>query len=530
MLDRLFGRVPSITGPLEVTHVLHLDKSLNWTFDDSVDPKTIFTKLKVIGKGGFGTVSKIVHRPSMKILAGKLINPSLVDDTTQQEIEEEIQLMREVDSPWTVKYYGSVQFEGSLMILMEFCDRGSIRDLLDTREQVLSEDQISVIIRDVLKGLQFIQTNHRIVHRDIKSANILLTASGQVRIADFGVSRRFDSGGVCQTTTIVGTPYWMAPEVIVGHSYSFPADIWSLGITAVEMSEGSPPWAEYPPTKAMVEISTRGFPGYRFPGYHSAEFVDFVANCVRKEPNERATIIELLEHPFIKRAERISREEVLEDLLRPIAMRAGDGSLTIRRSISIRGGLPPEHQERLSTFVGTFEAMAVFVKSINQQYSGFNSVVSGNQLSARGLENVETAVEQAKNSIILTAGKKGVPPSSYLTDEEFVQVARAASTKIPFIPCRPTLDGNVKPSTLYRPYADPILHPKDGPLFDDEGVLNVQHALRNRKTPQRLGIALIVFVLFFFGIEGLVVLATLALITHLIVVRLRVVRTVTKPQ
>jgi serine/threonine-protein kinase 24/25/MST4 len=147
---------------------------------------------------------------------------------------------------------------------MGYCDRGSLRDLLDTRQQVLSEDQISVIMRDLLEGLQLIQTEHRIIHRDIKAANILLCSDGGIKIADFGISRRFDFG-TTQTITVVGTPYWMAPEVIQGTSYSFPADVWSVGITAVELTEGPPTYGEYPPAKAMVEISINGFPGYRFP-------------------------------------------------------------------------------------------------------------------------------------------------------------------------------------------------------------------------------------------------------------------------
>jgi hypothetical protein len=129
----------------------------------------------------------------------------------------------------------------------------------------------------------------------------------------------------------------------------------------------------------------------------------------------------------------------------------------------------------------------------------------------------------------MTGGRKWAP-SAFLNDGEFVQVARAASTKIPFIPCKPTVNGNVKPSTLYRPYADPILNPKDGPLFDEEGVLNLQHALRSLKTPPVLAVALVVVVFFFFGIDGFVALATVALITHLLVSRFRVVRDVKQTQ
>ena len=211
MIKKLFSDSPKISEPIEVKHQVHIDKELNWTFDETVDPQTIFTKLKVIGKGGFGIVSQLLHRPSMKILAGKLINPRLVNKKSKIEIQNEIKLMREVDSPYTIHYYGSFPYNGSLMILMEYCDRGSFRDILDAREQVLNEDQISIVMHDLLKGLQIIHSKYHIVHRDIKSANLLLTSSGDIRIADFGVSRKFDSTGTCHTMTIIGTPYWMAP-------------------------------------------------------------------------------------------------------------------------------------------------------------------------------------------------------------------------------------------------------------------------------------------------------------------------------
>lgn len=316
MLKKLLKRQPVISKPTDVTQDVRIDKDLNWLFGSNVDPRSIFTKLNVIGRGGFGTVARIVHRPSMRVLAGKLINQNLLNEDTRKDVEHEIKLMKEVDSPYTVHYYGCVPYENTLMILMEYCDGGSLRDLLDKREQVLSEDQISIIMRDLLKGLQLIHTRYRIVHRDIKAANILLTMNGEVRIADFGVSRRFESSGTCHTKTIVGTPYWMAPEVITGNNYSYSADIWSMGITAIELAEGSPPYVEYSPTKAMVEIAVNGFPGYRFPELHSIEFCDFVSNCLKKNPDDRMSIEKFLEHPFIKRAERLSRDAVLASMIK----------------------------------------------------------------------------------------------------------------------------------------------------------------------------------------------------------------------
>ncbi|KAH0793891.1 STE family protein kinase [Histomonas meleagridis] len=316
MLKKLFQRKAKVSEPQEVSHVVHIDSELNWEFDDSFDPTTIFRKIKVLGKGRFGVVYEVEHIPSQKLFAGKLINSSLLNEESKLEVQNEIRSLRYVDSPYTVHYYGCVPFEGSLMILMENCDCGSLRDLLDRREQVLSEDQIGIVLVDLLRGLHLIHTRHRIIHRDIKSANILLTSDSGIRIADFGVSRKFEPNGTCHTMTIVGTPYWMAPEVISGISYDFTADIWSVGITAVELSEGAPPYIELPPTKAMVEIALNGFPGFRYPYMHSSEFCDFVSHCVETNPRDRWTIEQLLDHPFLQRASRLDRNEIMAELIK----------------------------------------------------------------------------------------------------------------------------------------------------------------------------------------------------------------------
>ncbi|KAH0788585.1 STE family protein kinase [Histomonas meleagridis] len=306
---------PKTSESTEIKQHTHTSKELNWSFDETVDPQTIFSKVKLVGKGGFGIVSKIIHTPSGKILAGKLINPALVNEKFKTEIQNIIKLIKKINSPYIMHYYGCVLYEGSLMILMEYCDKGSFRDILDAKKQVLNEDQISIVMHDLLKGLQIIHKKCQIVHRDIKSANLLLASSGKICIADFGLSSRFETTGACDTKTIVGTPYWLAPEVISDTSYSYSSDIWSVGITAVELAEGSPPYVEFSPEKAMIEITLNGFPGYRFPNLHSPEFCDFVSHCVQSNPNDRWNISALLNHPFIKRAKRLNRINTLSDIL-----------------------------------------------------------------------------------------------------------------------------------------------------------------------------------------------------------------------
>jgi len=304
-----------ISSPLECQHVAHVDKDLKWTFDRSVAPENIFKIIREIGRGGFGSVYEVLHIPSQTILAGKAVNPEILNKQAGESLLREIEIMKSIVSPFTIQYYGNIIFNNSPMILMEYCDRGSLRDMIDFRNLTLTEEQISIVMRDILIGLEILHDKYSILHRDIKAANILMNSKGGFRVTDFGVSRQFRSKKDMFTVSKIGTPYWMAPEVIDCVKYSFPADIWSVGCTAVELGEGAPPYCELQPSPAMVNISQKGFPGFRDEKRFSKEFKDFVRSCCQKSPADRATIPQLLNHPFIKAAESLNREEVLKPLI-----------------------------------------------------------------------------------------------------------------------------------------------------------------------------------------------------------------------
>lgn len=282
--------------------------------DPNAKPEDIFEIVKEIGKGGFGAVYLMKHIQSGMLLAGKAINAEVFTGPARESIIKETDLLRKISTPYTIQYFGNITYKDSPMILMEYCDRGSLRDIMDYNTQQLTEPQAALVVRDLLNGANVLHTKFKILHRDIKAANILVTSNGEIKITDFGVSREF-SNDKFSTSTPIGTPYWMAPEVICGLQYSSPADVWSIGATAVELVEGAPPYCELEPNKAMLKISRNGFPGFRSPKTISKEFKDFIAHTMSRDPLKRCTINQLLHHPWIKQCESLNRDEVLKPII-----------------------------------------------------------------------------------------------------------------------------------------------------------------------------------------------------------------------
>jgi len=180
-------------------------------------------------------------------------------------------------------------------------DGGCLTDILEQFEDIrLTEPQIAFCCKETLKALSYIHTLHRI-HRDIKSDNILLNTSGAIKLADFGYAAQLTQKQQ-KRNTVVGTPYWMAPELIRGHDYGTKVDIWSLGIMLMEMAEGEPPYMEFPPLRALFLITTKGIPPLKEPQKWSADFNDFFNKCLEKDVEKRPNADELLKHPFVHRA------------------------------------------------------------------------------------------------------------------------------------------------------------------------------------------------------------------------------------
>ena len=305
-----------ISSPTNFHHLVHVDKEFNWSFDSTTSFESLFKIVEQIGRGGFGSVYKLLHIPSNKLMAGKSVNPESLSKSARESLIKEIEILKTVTTPFTIQYYGNIIYDNSPMILMEYCEKGSLRDIIDYHNLTLTEDQISFVLYDLLQAILILHKKYKILHRDIKSGNLLLTSTGNVKVTDFGVSRQFDEKKGENTISKIGTPYWMAPEVCAGQSYSYPADVWSIGCTAIELAEGAPPYCELEPMAAMIQIYSNGFPGFRDPKFFSNQFKDFILKCFNKDPTKRETISGLLEHRFIQKVNTLNREHIMGPLIK----------------------------------------------------------------------------------------------------------------------------------------------------------------------------------------------------------------------
>uniref|UniRef100_A0A8C6M2Q7 Serine/threonine-protein kinase 3 n=1 Tax=Nothobranchius furzeri TaxID=105023 RepID=A0A8C6M2Q7_NOTFU len=284
------------------------NRKLKKLSEDSLtkQPEEVFDVLEKLGEGSYGSVFKAIHKESGQVVAIKQVPV----ESDLQEIIKEISIMQQCDSPYVVKYYGSYFKNTDLWIVMEYCGAGSVSDIIRLRNKTLTEEEIATILKSTLKGLEYLHFMRKI-HRDIKAGNILLNTEGHAKLADFGVAGQL-TDTMAKRNTVIGTPFWMAPEVIQEIGYNCVADIWSLGITSIEMAEGKPPYADIHPMRAIFMIPTNPPPTFRKPELWSDDFTDFVKKCLVKNPEQRATATQLLQHPFISQAKPVT---ILRDLI-----------------------------------------------------------------------------------------------------------------------------------------------------------------------------------------------------------------------
>eukprot|EP00178_Gracilaria_changii_P023257 TRINITY_DN70582_c0_g1_i1.p1 TRINITY_DN70582_c0_g1~~TRINITY_DN70582_c0_g1_i1.p1 ORF type:complete len:474 (-),score=72.72 TRINITY_DN70582_c0_g1_i1:1046-2467(-) len=266
----------------------------------------MFEKLECIGKGSFGEVFKGREISTGKIVALKLVDLEKMDEEIDV-IQREIEVMRQISNPYVVQYYSSLMEGSTLWIVMEYMSAGSLKELID-KIGPLPEEAVATVMKALCRGLDYVHRGSKL-HRDIKAANILLNDNGEVKLADFGVAGQMTTT-VRQRNTFVGSPFWMAPEVVQKSLYNEKADIWSMGITGIELANGLPPYATEHPFRALFLIPKN--PPPRVEGSHfSDSFKDFIALCLKKNPIERPSAEQLLQHSFLRKARSRSIKELI---------------------------------------------------------------------------------------------------------------------------------------------------------------------------------------------------------------------------
>ncbi|XP_075419416.1 mitogen-activated protein kinase kinase kinase kinase 4 isoform X30 [Tenrec ecaudatus] len=271
------------------------------------DPAGIFELVEVVGNGTYGQVYKGRHVKTGQLAAIKVMD---VTEDEEEEIKLEINMLKKYSHHRNIAtYYGAFikksppGHDDQLWLVMEFCGAGSITDLVkNTKGNTLKEDWIAYISREILRGLAHLHIHH-VIHRDIKGQNVLLTENAEVKLVDFGVSAQLDRT-VGRRNTFIGTPYWMAPEVIAcdenpDATYDYRSDLWSCGITAIEMAEGAPPLCDMHPMRALFLIPRNPPPRLKSKKW-SKKFFGFIEGCLVKNYTQRPSTEQLLKHPFIR--------------------------------------------------------------------------------------------------------------------------------------------------------------------------------------------------------------------------------------
>uniref|UniRef100_A0A665XCM3 non-specific serine/threonine protein kinase n=1 Tax=Echeneis naucrates TaxID=173247 RepID=A0A665XCM3_ECHNA len=265
-----------------------------------VNPEEIWDIIGELGDGAFGKVYKAQNKQNGTLAAAKVI-----DTKTEDELEDymvEIDILASCDHHYIVKLLDAFYYEGKLWILIEFCAGGAVDAIMLELERALTEPQIRVVCKQTLEALIYLHEN-KVIHRDLKAGNILLSLDGDVKLADFGVSAK-NTKTLQRRDSFIGTPYWMAPEVVMCETskdrpYDYKADIWSLGVTLIELAQIEPPNHEMNPMRVLLKIAKSEPPTLMHPSRWSPEFSDFLRKALDKNVDNRWSAVQLLQHPFV---------------------------------------------------------------------------------------------------------------------------------------------------------------------------------------------------------------------------------------
>uniref|UniRef100_A0A8C8RCH4 non-specific serine/threonine protein kinase n=1 Tax=Pelusios castaneus TaxID=367368 RepID=A0A8C8RCH4_9SAUR len=287
-----FRKIFKLGGEKKKKQYEHVKRDLN--------PEDFWEIIGELGDGAFGKVFKAQNKETKVLAAAKVI-----DTKSEEELEDymvEIDILASCDHPNIVKLLDAFYYENNLWILIEFCAGGAVDAVMLELERPLTEPQIKVVCKQTLDALDYLHEN-KIIHRDLKAGNILFTLDGDIKLADFGVSAK-NTRTIQRRDSFIGTPYWMAPEVVMCETskdrpYDYKADVWSLGITLIEMAQIEPPHHELNPMRVLLKIAKSEPPTLAQPSKWSSDFKDFLKKCLEKNVDARWTTAQLLQHPFV---------------------------------------------------------------------------------------------------------------------------------------------------------------------------------------------------------------------------------------
>nr|XP_045597779.1 serine/threonine-protein kinase 10-like isoform X6 [Procambarus clarkii] len=263
-------------------------------------PEEFWDIVGELGDGAYGKVYKAVHKETKQLAALKQV--ALEEEEDLETFMIEIDILSECKHKNIVELLEAYHYNGKLWMYLEYCDGGAMDSIMADLYRPLTEPQIAYVCKYLVEALVYIH-EQKVIHRDLKAGNVLLTMEGGVKLADFGVSAKnkntYDKRG-----TFIGTPYWLAPEVIlcetfIDAKYDYKADVWSLGISLIEFAQMDPPNHEVSPVRVMLKIQKSDPPKLDYPSKYSKEFNDFISKCLVKDPALRPSAVELLQHPFI---------------------------------------------------------------------------------------------------------------------------------------------------------------------------------------------------------------------------------------
>ncbi|XP_069754893.1 serine/threonine-protein kinase 10 isoform X2 [Narcine bancroftii] len=277
------------------------------------NPEEIWALIGELGDGAFGKVYKAKNKETGVLAAAKVIEVK-----SEEELEDymvEIEILASCDHIYIIKQLDAFFYENKLWIMIEFCPGGAVDATMLELERGLTEPQIRVVARQMLEAVDYLHSQ-KIIHRDLKAGNVLLTQDGNVKLADFGVSAK-NTKTLQKRETFIGTPYWMAPEVVMCETmkdtpYDYKSDIWSLGITLIEMAQIEPPHHELNPMRVLLKIAKGDPPTLENPSKWSADFKDFLKKALDKNPDTRLSAAQLLQHPFVS---SVSSNKPLRELV-----------------------------------------------------------------------------------------------------------------------------------------------------------------------------------------------------------------------